>query len=240
MIDFLDNIDTSLLLALNSLHCGFFDNFMSVATGRYVWIPFYMAVAFMLFHYHGWRKALVWTAMIAMAVALADQTCATLIRPQVARMRPANELNPISPLVHVVNGYRGGMYGFPSCHGSNSLALVMMVCLVIRRKRVWLLMGSWALLNVYTRIYLGVHYPGDILIGTVIGCISAVIFYSIGCKAVSRLNLPYVDRHSLSFLFPMAMHPNGAIGMTRIRMAICMVPISVLVVTIVTIALLSI
>ena len=114
-------------------------------------------------------------AAIALTITFADQVCAGLIRPVVERLRPANPENPISDLVHVVNNYRGGRYGFPSCHASNSFGLAFFLVFLFRKQWLSLFILLWATLNCYTRIYLGVHYPGDLIVGAVIGCCGAAL-----------------------------------------------------------------
>ena len=91
----------------------------------------------------------------------------------VERLRPSNPANPISDLVHIVNNYRGGRYGFPSCHASNSFGLAFFLVFLFRKRWLSLFILLWATLNCYTRIYLGVHYPGDLIVGAIIGCCGA-------------------------------------------------------------------
>jgi len=158
MIETLDSLDSQIFLFFNGMHCDFLDSFMSIATGRFVWIPLYCALLFMLVRLKGWLAAMMWLAAIAVTIALADQLCATVIRPLVARYRPANLLNPLSEFVHIVDGYRGGRYGFPSCHGANTFALATIMTLIVRRRKFALFIAGWALLNCYSRLYLGVHY----------------------------------------------------------------------------------
>ena len=82
--------------------------------------------------------------------------------------QPAAE-NPIVDLAHIVNGYRGGSYGFPSCHAANSFGLAMYVVFLFRKRWLSVFIITWAVLNCYTRIYLGVHYPGDLIVGHLVG-----------------------------------------------------------------------
>ena len=126
-----------------------------------------------------------------LAVTLADQVTASLLRPMFERLRPANLDNPISAMVHIVNDYRGGRYGFPSCHAANTFAVVSLMSLFFYRWRFTLFIIMWALLNCYSRLYLGVHYPGDLIAGILVGSIcggvvflvaSAVMNYWKGCK----------------------------------------------------------
>lgn len=217
MIEFLDGIDSQLLLFLNSLHCSFFDGFMYIATGKWTWVPFYLGLTALLFHRHGWQRSLVWLTAIALAILLADQLCASVIRPYVGRMRPANELNPLSEMVHIVNGYRGGSYGFPSCHGSNSFALSIIVALIARRTHITILVLGWALLHVYSRIYLGVHYPGDILVGALIGGLCAMAAYFAGRFAISRMHLREHEYQPGHIGLPTGFTGDGAISTTNVR-----------------------
>ena len=110
------------------------------------------------------------------------QTGATLIRPYVERLRPSNLENPISDMVHIVNGRRGGRYGFPSCHAANTFGLAFFIWFLFRKRWLTVFMMGWALLTCYSRIYLGVHYPGDLIVGTLIGLFAAYIVYRLFLK----------------------------------------------------------
>ena len=98
MIEFLNSLDTSAFLAINGAHSPFFDSFMTMFTGRYIWIPMYAIVLLILFRTCRWRTAILYLAALAAAVFLTDQTCATIIRPVVERLRPSNPDSPISSL----------------------------------------------------------------------------------------------------------------------------------------------
>ncbi|MDE6127291.1 MAG: phosphatase PAP2 family protein [Muribaculaceae bacterium] len=177
MIDFLSQLDTQIFLTFNGIHSDFFDSFMKLFTGRFIWIPMYVALAAVILHVCRWQKGVVYLLAIGAAIALTDQTCASLIRPAVERLRPSNPDNPLSELVYIVGGYRGGSYGFPSCHSANSFALATFICLLFPRRRMVLFILAWALLNSYTRLYLGVHYPGDLLVGAAVGSAFGALCY---------------------------------------------------------------
>lgn len=178
MIDTLTALDTEFFIAMHSVaHCAFADRFMMAFTGRFIWIPMYVAMAWFLLRAYGVKKALVCLVAVGVAVTLSDQICATLIRPMVERLRPANIDNPISVYVQVVNGYRGGSYGFPSCHAANTFALATFMTLLTRNTKISVFVYVWALINCYTRLYLGVHYPGDLLVGATVGSLIAVVVY---------------------------------------------------------------
>ena len=151
------------------MHAPAIDSFMMLFTGRFIWVPMYIAIVLMLLKTFGWKLTGVYVLALALAITLTDQTCATIIRPIVARLRPSNPENPLSELAILVDGYRGGRYGFPSCHSANSFALATFVSCLIRRPRMIAFIIGWAVLNSYTRLYLGVHYPGDLLVGAAMG-----------------------------------------------------------------------
>ena len=123
MIQLLVNTDQNLLLYLNGFHNAFGDYFMSTFTGKWIWVPMYASILYVLLKNFNWKITLCCLTAIALTILFADQVCASLIRPAVERLRPSNPANPISDLVHIVNNYRGGRYGFPSCHASNSFGL---------------------------------------------------------------------------------------------------------------------
>lgn len=110
MIDWLNTIDTQVFLALNGLHAPYFDVFMKLFTGKWIWVPMYAAVLFAVVRNYRWRQTLAVLVCVALAITIADQVCATLIRPEVCRLRPSNPANPLSEMVHIVGGYRGGSF----------------------------------------------------------------------------------------------------------------------------------
>lgn len=185
----LSDIDARLLLIVNGAHSPFFDSVMWCISGRWIWVPFYAVLAYLLFHRMSWKRASICLVTIGLIILAADQTCATLIRPEIGRLRPANLNNPLSSFVHVVNGYRGGRYGFPSCHAANTFALAVFMSLVIRHKWFTVMMFSWAFVVSYSRMYLGVHYFGDLFCGATIGSLFAVLFYYLQNYLFKRLNI---------------------------------------------------
>lgn len=185
----LSDIDARLLLIVNGAHSPFFDAVMWCISGRWIWIPFYAVLAYLLFRRMSWKRASICLVTIGLIILAADQTCATLIRPEIGRLRPANLNNPLSSFVHVVNGYRGGRCGFPSCHAANTFALAVFMSLVIRHKWFTVMMFSWAFIVSYSRMYLGVHYFGDLFCGATIGSLFAVLFYYLQNYLFKRLNI---------------------------------------------------
>jgi len=187
MLESLNQLDTSVFLFFNGMHAPFFDRFMMLFTGRFLWVPMYAALLFVIIRACGNKSAFIYLLAIAATITLTDQTCASLIRPIVERLRPSNPENPLSALTFVVDDYRGGSYGFPSCHSANSFALAAFMAMLIANRGFRVFIFGWAIFNSYTRLYLGVHYPGDLLTGAIVGGIYGVIFYYIARIVDSRM-----------------------------------------------------
>ena len=150
---------------------------MWLVSNRWIWIPGYVILAILLFRKRGVRSGTTAIIIIAFLIILTDQTCASVLKPTLCRLRPSSPDNPISALVTLVNNYHGGQYGFPSCHAANTFALAIFLSLQFNCRYATVALICWSLLVSYSRIYLGVHYPADILGGFVVGGTYAVILY---------------------------------------------------------------
>lgn len=201
MFDFLLDLDHSIFLFLNSHHSPFLDTFMYMFSGKWIWVPLYASLMLMIWKTFGTKRTVAIIFGVTMLIVLADQTCATLIRPMVQRLRPSNLENPISAFVHIVNGHRGGAYGFPSCHAANTFALATFISRLTRTPRLTRLMFGWAILTAYSRIYLGVHFTGDLIVGGLIGSAYAVLIYYALRYTVLR-NADTYNRTALIFTYP--------------------------------------
>ena len=177
--------DKSLFLTLNNVHTPFWDIFMWIYTDKLTWIPLILSLLFVLFR-KNWKEALLVCVAIALTITLCDQFASTLCKPYFARFRPAQDPD-FSPFVQIVNGYRGGRYGFISSHAANSFGAVVLLSLIFRNRLFTITAILWAIINCYSRIYLGVHYPGDILCGTIAGIIIAYIIYMMWKKSRNLL-----------------------------------------------------
>lgn len=177
LITFLKYLDTTATLAINGLHCTYLDNFMMMYTGRFIWIPLYLSLLIIMLRNFPLRANIACILVTIALVTINDQVSSTLIRPYIARLRPSNLLNPISQYIHIVNGYRGGSYGFPSAHAANCFGTAIFVFYVFRRSVLSKVLAIWAILMCYSRVYLGVHYLGDVMMGCLVGFINASIVY---------------------------------------------------------------
>lgn len=178
-ISLLSEADRMILLAVNSLHTPMLDSLMWEISRKWTWVPLYILLSAFVFRKYNIAGGIVCLLIIAAMITATDQTCAGIIRPVICRLRPSSPDNPLSSLLHLVNDYRGGRFGFPSCHAANTFALALFLSLLFKNRLFTIAILSWSLLVSYSRIYLGVHYPSDILGSLLIGALFAILSHSI-------------------------------------------------------------
>ena len=188
MIDYLMDIDADALLAVNGLHDMFQDAFWWMVTAKWSSLLLVLALAWILLHQNR-RHALLVLAMLVLSILVADQVSSGLIKHLVERLRPTHDPS-LESMVHVINGYRGGLYGFVPSHAANSFAIATLLALVMRHRVVTLSMFTWALLQCYSRVYLGVHYPGDILGGIIVGVLAGWLVWQLMRWIERRWRIP--------------------------------------------------
>ncbi|WP_209330798.1 phosphatase PAP2 family protein [Lunatimonas salinarum] len=173
MIETVISWDESLFLWLNAQRTDWLDPVMNTLTGTAIWIPFYLLLVYLLIRQY--RMEAVWyLAGIVGLILLADQFTSGFMKPYFERLRPCHDPR-WQDVIHNYSGC-GGQYGFASSHASNTFALATYFWLVFRSNPAkW--MFIWAGVISYTRIYLGVHYPGDVLVGAIVGLFSGFLLY---------------------------------------------------------------
>ena len=162
-------LDKQLLLWFNGSDSLFLDGLVETLTTATTWIPLYLGLFYLVLKNNdNVQKVLLVLGCAGLCVFLAGSLNDLFVKPWVARWRPSRDPE-IAMLVDVVNGYRGGRYGFFSSHAANTFSLAIFFTLLVRSKVLSVAMILWSLLNCWTRLYLGVHFPGDILCGLLWG-----------------------------------------------------------------------
>lgn len=169
MIETLTSLDNQILLFFNGNHTPFLDEAMALITGKWIWIPLYAFLIYVLFKRFGPKKTVVTLIAVVLAIVMTDQICASVIRPVAARLRPCNPDNPIFQYITIVKDIQPKGYSWPSCHAANTFALATLLSCVFRSKIFTCSIFTWAVLVSVSRLYLGVHYPSDILSGAILG-----------------------------------------------------------------------
>lgn len=184
MLKQLIHIDTEVLLAINGWHAPWADTLMWIISAKATWIPLYvLLIGLLIWRYRQpvptavkWLQrvpaCVVMIVVIALAVGAADFIASGILKEWVARPRPTR-VPELEGVLHLVNGYKSGRYGFVSSHAANTMACALLFSLIWRNKIATCGLMLWVAANCYSRMYLGVHYPLDILGGLTVGALVA-------------------------------------------------------------------
>lgn len=189
MLEQLLHIDTEILLAINGWHAPWADTLMWIISAKATWIPLYLLlIGLLVWRYRKpamtsvkWLQrvpaCVVMIVVIGLAVGAADFIASGILKELVARPRPTR-VPELEGVLHLVNGYRSGRYGFVSSHAANTMACALLFSLIWRNRIATCGLMLWVAANCYSRMYLGVHYPTDILGGLMVGALVAVVVYA--------------------------------------------------------------
>ena len=188
MLEQVLHIDTEILLAINGWHAPWADQLMWIISAKATWIPLYLLlIGLLVWRYRKpamtnvkWLQkvpaCVVMIVAIGLAVGAADFIASGILKDWVARPRPSR-VPELEGMLHLVNGYKSGQYGFVSSHAANTMAVALLFSLIWRNKIANCGLMLWVAANCYSRMYLGVHYPTDILGGLIVGSLVAVVGY---------------------------------------------------------------
>ncbi|MEM5564627.1 phosphatase PAP2 family protein [Psychroserpens sp. AS72] len=190
MIEELVKIDTELFIYLNNLGVEAWDGFWMFYTTKTNWIPFYLILAYLMYKRLNTKMFVLTLLVVALMITFTDQITNLFKNILVQRNRPCNNSDIVEQF-RLVKAYCGGQYGYFSGHASNSMAVAVFTSLMLKSKYkyIWFIMIPWSILMGYSRIYIGVHYPLDVVSGIIFGAFSGFMFYKLDQYLQSRFQL---------------------------------------------------
>ncbi|MBL7899435.1 MAG: phosphatase PAP2 family protein [Crocinitomicaceae bacterium] len=189
MFEVIENIDRKLFLALNNVHSPAMDVIMWYVSWGVTWIPLFVFICCYAWKKKGLRFMIIILVSCSVCVALTDLISVYGLKETVQRFRPTHNLE-IGHLVQTVNKpdgteYRGGLYSFVSSHAANFGGIAFLIFLFFRQfSKWWYLLFVWLMLISYSRIYLGVHYPADLIAGAILGVTIGYFVYKFSQKFI--------------------------------------------------------
>ena len=175
----LSNIDSDLFLFLNGLHTEWMDKVMVLLTDMWAWFPIYLLLIYWTVKQYG--KRCWWVFLfVALVLLCTDQLASHVCKPVFQRLRPCYN-DDFQDLIHLPKGMAGGKYGFVSSHAANTFGIAAFLTPALRKYCPWvaIVLYLWAFISSYSRIYIGYHYPGDILCGAILGILIGLIFWKV-------------------------------------------------------------
>lgn len=186
----LSTIDSDLFLFLNGLHTDWMDKVMTLITDMWVWMPLYFLLIYWMVKQYG--KRWWWIVLsVCVVVLCSDQLASHVCKPLFQRLRPCYN-SDFQDLIYLPKGLAGGKYGFVSSHAANTFAVATFLTAVLTKSRPWtaILLFFWAFVSSYSRIYIGFHYPGDIVCGAVLGVLVGMVLWKVFQLTLQKRFLP--------------------------------------------------
>ena len=189
-MDALSTFDSDLFLFLNGLHVSWLDKFMVLVTDMWVWMPLYILLIYWTVKQYG--KRWWWIVLsVCVVVLCSDQLASHVCKPLFQRLRPCYN-SDFQDLIYLPKGLAGGKYGFVSSHAANTFAVATFLTAVMTKSRPWtaILLFFWAFVSSYSRIYIGFHYPGDIVCGAVLGVLVGMVLRKVFQLTLQKRLMP--------------------------------------------------
>lgn len=183
MLEALISLDHALTLAVNQAHSANADALMILVSNKLTWIPLYLGLLYLITKIFGWKRALWIVGFIVLNIVLTDQI-SVFFKDSIARLRPCHDPS-LMDLLHLPAGC-GGKFGFVSSHAANTMGLGVLVSLILKNRGMTFSMLAYALVNGYSRIYLGKHFVFDVLGGFLLGGILAYLVYRMLTYSIKR------------------------------------------------------
>ena len=182
----LSQYDSDLFLYLNGLHVDWMDKVMVLITNMWVWFPLYLLLIYWTVKQYGRRCWWVFF-VVGLVVLCTDQLASHVCKPLFQRLRPCYNTD-FQYLIYLPKGLAGGRYGFVSSHAANTFGVATFLTPVLKKYRPWMaiVLFLWAVISSYSRIYIGFHYPSDILCGALLGTLIGLVFWKLFQLVVVR------------------------------------------------------
>ena len=198
-LNWLQNVDRAALLAVNGSNSLFLDAVVHVLTTATTWIPLYLSLFYIVVKNHNTvQRIAIIVGCAGLCILFAGAVDDLIVKPTVARWRPTHD-PVIGTLVDVVDGYRGGKYGFFSAHACNTFSIAIFFCWLVRSKVLSFTLVLWSFVNCWTRLYLGVHFPGDILVGLTWGFTVGTSVYFFYLRVLRKMHVEEVRHISADY-----------------------------------------
>ncbi|MDR1681955.1 MAG: phosphatase PAP2 family protein [Candidatus Symbiothrix sp.] len=186
--------ERDLFFFLNGSDSTFWDNFFYLYSYKWTWIPFYACLLFVFIYKRPWKE-IVWTIVaVALLITLCDQVSSGFFKPVFHRLRPSHHPG-FKEAVDLVFDHRGGGFGFISSHAANAFGLATFTALLFRNRIYTATIILFAVITAYSRVYLGLHFVSDIVVGSLVGVAAGYLIYYIYCWRPKK-GLPVKSNYS--------------------------------------------
>lgn len=181
------NIDLAILQMINGSESSFLDGLMVTLTSGFTWIPLYIALLYLVISNNDNMTKIMLIILCGIGcVVFSGGICDFIIKPMIGRIRPIND-DMLDGIIYTVGDMSNKDFSFFSSHAANTTSLTMFFALLVRNRKFTVAMTVWALVNCYTRLYLGMHYPFDVLVGIAWGALVGLLLYFVYLRVYDRM-----------------------------------------------------